>query len=257
MIILISPAKTMDPAPTRLDLPLSQPEWLDEANRLATILKGLESRALEQLLGISPALAQLNAERFRNFSLDPAPAQLKPAGELYRGDTYDGLAVATWNQEDWRFAQHTLRILSGLYGLLCPLDGIQPYRLEMSTRLVNPAGKDLYRFWGTRLSDSLRRQLAEHAHPVVVHLASEDYIKAVPALPLLTPVFLEPKPDGLKVIGLLAKRARGAMARFAITRRLSDPEPLKEFTEEGYRYRPELSDTARWVFVRDARPTST
>ncbi|MBF0626850.1 MAG: YaaA family protein [Magnetococcales bacterium] len=257
MLALISPAKTLDTTPSRLDLPGSVPGLLDSANQLATLLKKHSETQLAQLLGISPALAQLNAERFRNFTTEGSSPHAKPAAELYRGDTYDGLNVESWSREDWQFAQGALRILSGLYGLLRPLDAIQPYRLEMSSRLANPAGQDLYRFWGNRLSDAILAETASHADPTVLHLASADYIKAVPGIPLLTPVFLEPRPEGLKVIGLLAKRARGAMARFMITRRLTSPEPLKQFTEGGYRFQDHLSDSGRWVYVRESVREST
>ncbi|MBF0342360.1 MAG: peroxide stress protein YaaA [Magnetococcales bacterium] len=253
MLVLISPAKTLDTAPSCLGLPGSCPEFLDQARQLAALLQGYDAVALEKLLGISPALARLNRERYQQFLTLADSDRHKFAAELYRGDTYDGLAVDTWNREDWGFAQGHLRILSGLYGLLRPLDLIQPYRLEMSTRLVNPAGRDLYAFWGRQLADAVAIQVADHPDPRVIHLASEAYIRAVPGVALLTPVFLEERPEGLKVIALLAKRARGAMARYLITRRLTTPEPLQEFCEGGYGFRPDLSDARRWVFVRADR----
>lgn len=252
MLALISPAKTLDTNPSRLELSGSRPEFIEQANRLATLLKAFSAEALAQQMSLSPALAKLNRERFQAFRCDENPPNAKFAAELYRGDTYDGLAVDSWSREDWHFAQEHLRILTGLYGLLRPLDRIQPYRLEMSTRLTNPEGKDLYAFWGTRLSRAISEQVARHENPTVIHLASEEYIKAVPGVPLLTPVFLEERPEGLKVIGLMAKKARGAMARHLITHRLTTPEPLQRFTEGGYRFREALSDAGRWVFVRAA-----
>ncbi|MBF0272329.1 MAG: peroxide stress protein YaaA [Magnetococcales bacterium] len=251
MLALISPAKTLDPSPSRLTLPGTRPAFVEQANQLAALLKSHSETELAALLGISPTLARLNAERFREFSTDAHPPQTKHAAALYRGDTYDGLDVDSWTPDDWQFAQGSLRILSGLYGLLRPLDGIQPYRLEMSSKLANPAGKDLYPFWDRRLSRAVTAEATTHDDPTVIHLASEAYIKAVPGIPLLTPVFLEARPEGLKVIALLAKRARGAMARFLVTRRLTTPEPLKTFNALGYRFREELSTPGRWVFVRE------
>lgn len=252
MLALISPAKTLDPAAPVPDVPHSQPMFPDQTRQLVELLRGFDEAALATLMGLSPALARLNWERFQDFSR-VAPPIVRPAAALYRGDTYTGLAVDDWSREDWAFAQGHVRILSGLYGLLRPLDLIQPYRLEMGVRLANPAGKDLYAFWGGRLAEAVTKALVGHEHPLVVNLASEEYAKAVSGLPMLTPVFQEARGDRLQVIGLMAKRARGAMARFMVTRRLTAPEGLRDFNEGGYAFREALSDGQRWVFVREGR----
>ncbi|GAB0057990.1 Peroxide stress resistance protein YaaA [Candidatus Magnetaquicoccaceae bacterium FCR-1] len=250
MLALISPAKTLDPHPEPLPLATTQPFFQQLAQELAEVMRGFDAPALESLMNISPALARLNAERFQSFIANPAPQVGHPAAQLYRGDTYTGLDVDSWSLDDWEFAQGHLRILTGLYGLLRPLDRIQPYRLEMGTRLANPRGKDLYAFWGKQLIEAITAQVATHANPTVINLASEEYAKAVAGLPMVTPVFKEERRGRLQVIGLMAKRARGAMARHMITQRLECPEPLQAFTEGGYRYRPELSNASHWIFVR-------
>ncbi|MBF0423404.1 MAG: peroxide stress protein YaaA [Magnetococcales bacterium] len=247
MLALISPAKTLDTTPSRLEFVGTQPEFLEDALQLVGQLRGLNEGELGALLGISPALARLNVERFQVFSSDPRSSSAKYAAELYRGDTYEGLNVAAWKPADWDVAQHSLRILSGLYGVLRPLDFIQPYRLEMGTRLTTSRGKDLYAFWGRHLSEHLA---ALASNRTVINLASEEYSKAVRDVSMITPVFKERRQGRMQVIGLLAKRARGAMASLMITRRLTEPDALKEFTEGGYRYQEDLSDATHWMFVR-------
>ncbi|MEO5332223.1 MAG: peroxide stress protein YaaA [Magnetococcus sp. YQC-5] len=160
----------------------------------------------------------------------------------------------SWDDEDWLFSQTHLRILSGLYGLLRPLDRIQPYRLEMNTQLPNPRGENLYAFWRHLLTSEITSLIAQHHTPIVINLASEEYIKAIDISrlpsPMITPIFKEARHGRLQVIGLLAKRARGAMARYMIQNRLKTPEPLQQFTEGGYRFQAELSNAQQWVFVR-------
>ncbi len=255
MLALISPAKTLDLSPCFPGLPGSRPEFLKDAWELVGQLKGFNELALGKLLGISPALAKLNVTRLQDFvsDADQTPSG-KYAAAMYRGDTYEGLQVDRWDVEDWRFSQESLRIVSALYGLLRPLDVIQPYRLEMSTRLVNARGKDLYLFWGERLAEAIRIQAASHPDPTVINLASEAYSKAMRGLKMLTVSFKEQRSGQLKVIGLMAKRARGAMARFMIQNRLTTPEGLQTFAEGGYRFRPELSTADQWVFVRESEP---
>jgi len=178
----------------------------------------------------------------------------KPAVLAFTGDTYIGFDAPTLSVEDLEWAQDHVRILSGLYGVLRPLDLIEPYRLEMGTKLDNPRGKDLYAFWKGRISTVLDAAVAGHAAPVIVNVASTEYFKAVDEKALkarvITPVFKEETGTASKVIGLMAKRARGMMARYIVTNRLDDPEALKDFREGGYTFRPEQSDANTWVFTR-------
>lgn len=255
MLALISPAKTFDfdtPAPTR---EASQPEFLAQAQELIDVLRPLAPHDISKLMGISDKLGVLNYDRFADwqppFDLDNA----KQALFAFKGDVYVGLAAETLQEGDWKFAQDHLRILSGLYGLLAPLDLIQPYRLEMGTRLANPRGKDLYEFWGSRITEAINAQLKRLADPVVVNLASNEYFKSVQKkdleAPLITPVFKDWKTDRYKIISFYAKKARGMMSAYILKNRLTDAQGLKEFDEEGYRYNSELSTATEWVFTRD------
>lgn len=255
MLALISPAKTFDfdtPAPTP---EASQPEFLAQAQELIDVLRPLAPHDISKLMGISDKLGVLNYDRFAGwqppFDLDNA----KQALFAFKGDVYVGLAAETLQEGDWKFAQDHLRILSGLYGLLAPLDLIQPYRLEMGTRLANPRGKDLYEFWGPRITEAINAQLKRLADPVVVNLASNEYFKSVQKkdleAPLITPVFKDWKTDRYKIISFYAKKARGMMSAYILKNRLTDAQGLKEFDEEGYRYNSELSTATEWVFTRD------
>ncbi len=254
MLIVLSPAKTLD-----FETPLgvtrhSQPELLDQSRELVGVLAPLDRVQLAELMKISDALAALNVARFGAWKPPFTPDNARQAVLAFAGDVYEGLKAATLSEADLAWAQDHLRILSGLYGLLRPLDLIQPYRLEMGTRLENPRGRDLYAFWGERLAQALRAQLSGHAHPVLVNLASEEYFKAVPlrALghPVLQPVFQERKGAAWKVVSFHAKRARGAMARWAIEQRIEDPKLLERFDRDGYSFAPQASGPATMVFRR-------
>ncbi|MBF0097063.1 MAG: YaaA family protein [Magnetococcales bacterium] len=247
MFVIISPAKTLDETSVRLSLVASRPHFAEEALQLVQLLRQQGVSGLAGLMKLSPSLAELNMARMNRFVADPDENSGKYAALLYRGDTYAGLQAERWQEADWQHAQHSLAIVSGLYGLLRPLDRIQPYRLEMSTRLGNAQGKDLYAFWGDRLRLLLCQWAGERT---VINLASEEYSKALAGLPMLTPVFQEQRANGLQVIGLLAKRARGRMADWIVRHRLNDPVALQAFCEEGYRYRADLSIAQRWHFVR-------
>ena len=205
-------------------------------------------------MGISPELASLNAARFRSWSARPAARNRRSAVLAFRGDVYLGLRAETFDAQDMAFAQQHLRILSGLYGVLRPLDSIQAHRLEMGTRLATTAGRNLYEFWGPRIARALRRQAARSGATVLVNLASQEYFRAVDlealALPVITPVFKEQRAGGLKIVSFSAKRARGMMAGFAIRNRITDPEELKKFTADGYRFQPALSCDSEWLFTR-------
>jgi hypothetical protein len=227
---------------------------LEESAALVKELKKLPPSRLGALMGISPKLAELNAARYREFTLPFTPDNAKPALLAFRGDVYSGIEADDYGKEDFAFAEAHLRILSGLYGLLSPLDLMQPYRLEMGTSLRNPRGRDLYAFWGGRITQAVNDALKTSGSSHLVNLASQEYFAAVKPDSLegniITPVFKENKSGLLKVIGLLAKKARGMMANYAIKQRITNPESLKFFSQDGYRFAPELSDRQEWVFVR-------
>ena len=266
MLLTLSPAKTLAPpvpAPGGCAPPLpagiepSEPRFLDRSGALVRRLRRYSKTDLAALMGVSEKLADLNHARYRDWSLPLTDANSAPAVRAFRGDVYAGLAADDWSADDLRFAQQRVRILSGLYGVLRPLDRIQPYRLEMGNKFptatkANPA--TLYEFWGDRLSDLLRRDIAALGEEsILLDLASREYAKAAP-LPdvrVVTPAFKEEKEDGRpRVVALFAKRARGAMARWVVRERIADPDRLPEFGALGYRYRDDLSEPDAPVFTR-------
>lgn len=254
MLILLSPAKSLDFASPVTLSESTQPAFLEQSSALIDLLRTLSPADISALMDLSDSLARLNFSRYADWSLPFTPANAKQAILAFDGDVYDGFAAKTLSAEDLHFAQTQVRILSGLYGILRPLDLIQPYRLEMGTALANPAGKNLYAFWGTRLRDALNAELATQSRPVVLNLASEEYFKAVLGRQLegqvIQPVFEDWKNGRYKIISFFAKRARGLMARFATVNRCQDPESLRDFAEEGYAFVPEVSDDTQWVFRR-------
>jgi cytoplasmic iron level regulating protein YaaA (DUF328/UPF0246 family) len=254
MIIVLSPAKTLDFESPPVTSHFSQPDFLQESARLVSRLKKLPAARLEEMMEISPALAQLNAERFRAWNPPFDRANARQAALAFAGDVYEGLSAPTLDEAALGWAQGRIRILSGLYGVLRPLDLIQPYRLEMGTRMETGRGPDLYRFWGERLAHVLATELATHGHPVLVNLASNEYFRAVPpkalGLRIVQPVFEERRESGWKVVSFSAKRARGSMTRYAIDQRIEDPVALKAFDRDGYRFDPSASDAETWVFRR-------
>jgi cytoplasmic iron level regulating protein YaaA (DUF328/UPF0246 family) len=256
MLTVISPAKRLDLAPALLPdgIEQTEPAFAADAARLARIARGLSSAELQALMDISPSLGDLNQARFAAFRRIPAPEAVKPAALLFDGDTYAGLEAGTLSADGLRWAQAHLRILSGLYGLLRPLDRIQPYRLEMGSRLVNPKGASLYDYWGPRLARALNAAGRETGAGVLVNCASNEYFAAVDRkalkLRLVTPVFLEARSGDPRVVSFYAKKARGAMARFIAEHRLNDPAQLRHFDMGGYRFDPALSSDAHPVFLR-------
>ncbi|HNA03183.1 MAG TPA: peroxide stress protein YaaA [Rhodocyclaceae bacterium] len=254
MIFVLSPAKTLDfetPPTTRTH---TQPEFLDHSAQLIALLRKLSPADVAALMDISDPLAALNVARYDAWSPPFTPANAKQAVLAFDGDVYDGLRAPDLRKADLDYAQKHLRILSGLYGLLRPLDLMQPYRLEMGTKLANPRGKDLYAFWGERQTEALNALLAKQKNKVLVNLASEEYFKSVKpkrlAGRLLTPVFEEWKGGRYKIVSFFAKKARGLMARYAIVNRIDTPEGLQGFDYEGYAFDRKASNDDTFVFRR-------
>jgi cytoplasmic iron level regulating protein YaaA (DUF328/UPF0246 family) len=254
MIIVLSPAKTLD-YQTPPTLPEhSQPCFLEHSQLLIEGLRKLSPAEVASLMRISDQLAVLNVTRYAEWQQPFTPANAKQAVLAFNGDVYDGLDAPSLSPADLEFAQAHLRILSGLYGLLRPLDLMQPYRLEMGTRLANPRGKDLYAFWGERITDALNTALRATRARVLINLASEEYFKAVRPKglpgPVIRPVFEDWSGGGFRVISFYAKRARGLMARFVTINRLTEAAALKDFAADGYAYAAEPSSDSVWVFRR-------
>ncbi len=251
MIALLSPAKTLDYTRPTPPIESSEPRFAEDAGRLAAAAAKLSARKLAALMHISDKLAKLNVDRFRGFPGQPE----RPALYAFAGDVYVGLEARTLDEAAVAFAQDHVRILSGLYGLLRPLDRIRPYRLEMGTRWAPGRKKDLYGYWGDRLGQALGADLAEDGGDVVVNLASKEYWHAIEQAPppgarILTIDFREEGPEGLRFNSFAAKRARGMVARYLCEHRLTDPEALKGFDSDGYRWSAEGSDERVWRFVR-------
>ncbi|AFI85598.1 peroxide stress protein YaaA [Methylophaga nitratireducenticrescens] len=254
MLTVISPAKTLD-----FDTPAStdkhtEPRFLDQSLQLIEQLKKLSSQEIASLMKISDKLAGLNMARFQQWQMPFTDENAKQAILAFKGDVYTGLQAETLDEKDLDFAQQHLRILSGLYGVLRPLDLMQPYRLEMGTPFQNDAGRDLYHFWGDQLRKSLEAEPALK-DGVLVNLASNEYFKAVDAKKLkatiITPIFKDWKNGQYKMISFYAKKARGLMSRYIIDQQINSPEKLKQFDSDGYRYSEEMSQKNDWVFIRD------
>jgi uncharacterized protein len=253
MLTVISPAKSLDMAPVA-DAP-TVPAFQADAVRLARTSRNLTLAQLRGLMDISDDLARLNRDRFRAFSDDPMALGAKPAALAFNGDTYQGLEARTLSADDMRFAQDHLRILSGLYGLLRPLDAIQPYRLEMGSRLKTRRGASLYDYWGDTLAQALNAQAQAVGTDTLINCASQEYFGAVGRdalqLRVVTPVFMELKDARPRIVSFFAKRARGAMARFIVENRVTEADGIRSFDSGGYAFAPELSEGDRWVFLRD------
>ena len=249
MLVVISPAKKLnmsvdDRAPTTV------PDFTADAATLAGVARDLSHDDLRALMSISPALAELNARRFADFGTQPA----KAAALAFAGDTYQGLEASTLDDDEMAWAQNHLRILSGLYGMLRPMDAIEPYRLEMGSRLKTEKGASLYEYWGARLAEALNAQAEAVGSQSLVNCASQEYFEAVDrnalAIPVITPVFKEIKDGKARIISFFAKKARGAMARHIVQNRLTDPADMQGFSAGGYRYEADASDDSMMVFMR-------
>ena len=254
MLMLLSPAKTLDyerPVPS---LPLTTPDFVKEAKALIAILRELSVQDVAALMHLSDKLAALNVARYADWSPRFTEANSRAAVLAFKGDVYEGMEAWTFDEDDHAFAQQHLRILSGLYGLLRPLDRLQPYRLEMGTSLKNPKGNTLYAFWGDTIARAVNAALAAQGDDILVNLASEEYNKAALTKSLkarvITPQFREEKNGTFKMVSFYAKRARGLMASHVIRNRLADSEQLKGFDADGYSYNAVLSNGDTWVFTR-------
>lgn len=252
MLIVISPAKTLDFETAPSIESCSQPRFLPQSQQLINELKALSTADIASLMKLSDKLAALNMTRFQTWQKPFNLENAKQALLAFKGDVYTGLDADTLNVAGLEFAQQHLRILSGLYGVLKPLDLMQPYRLEMGTKFANKKGKDLYQFWGSQLRESIEAELKDG---VLINLASNEYFKAVEEKKLkariITPVFKDWKNGQYKIISFYAKKARGLMSRYIIDHRINEPEKIKDFDSEGYRFSPEMSQADEWVFLRD------
>ncbi|MCI2395774.1 peroxide stress protein YaaA [Aliiroseovarius sediminis] len=251
MLVVVSPAKRLDETPAKIDEG-TQPVFRDQAEILAETARELSGDDLEKLMRISPALGTLNAARFADFGSGEGE---KPAIEMFAGDTYAGLDAASLDEDEMRYAQDHLGILSGLYGLLRPMDKIAPHRLEMGTRMKNQRGKNLYEFWGDQIANELTRRAKATSSNILVNCASVEYFSAVDQdaldLRIITPQFLDMKAGQPKVISFFAKKARGAMARYIVQNRVRDLDGLQDFDLGGYRFQPDMGDEDSPVFLRD------
>ena len=254
MITILSPAKKLDKNTDREIPNTTTPDFLDEGKELVEELRKLSPDDISALMNVSRSIAELNYERYARWHTPFTRENAQPAVFLFNGQVYQGLQAESLKDEDLHFGQEHLRILSGLYGLLRPLDLIQPYRLEMGTKMSNPRGDDLYTFWGDRLTQAINESLQQHDHKVLLNLASNEYYKAVKKEKLdgevITPVFKEKKGDQYKTVAVYAKKARGLMSRFILRNRIDDPEAVQSFDEEGYVFSPQQSSQKEWVFVR-------
>jgi len=254
MIILLSPAKTLNTEPVPNLLDATQADFRKEAFELAGLLKAYSKKEIKNLMHISDKLAEQNYLRFQNFQKTHTKKSSTPAISTFNGGVYQGLRGREFNQKQLKFAQNHLRILSGMYGYLKPMDLIQPYRLEMGTKLKNEKGKDLYEFWGSKLTTKLNKDLKSTQSNYVLNLASQEYFGAIKSDKLKKPIinvhFRNIKDGEMKFVSFDAKKARGMMARFAIENRIMKPEALEDFKVENYRFDPVESNALEMYFVR-------
>ena len=254
MYAVISPAKKLNCSGWNRDLDFTRPSLLDHTSGLVSEMKSKSTDDIGQLMKISEKLSSLNFDRYQSFSSNPECEDAKPAALMFDGDTYTGLQAQDFSQGDWGFAQQNLGILSGLYGLLRPLDLIQPHRLEMGTRLATERGSNLYAYWGDEIANLLQERNQNAADNTLVNLASNEYFKSAsrPSLGMdvITPTFKELRDGKLKLISFSAKRARGSMARYIIKNQIENVDDLKDFDIDGYRFDPNQSTDNEWLFYR-------
>ena len=257
MLILLSPAKTLDYDSAMPDVTADTPRFLSRTEQLVRRMKRYDAKALAQLMSISPALAELNVGRFHDYALKNASKRARPALYAFAGDVYDGLQAYSLTSAQVNLAQRRVRILSGLYGVLRPLDSIQPYRLEMGTKVDAGVPGHLYGYWREQVTESLNQELALESAPCVINLASVEYFGVVDEQRLnasvITPVFEDFSSGEYKVVSFFAKKARGLMCRYALERRISNPMALKRFNVDGYSFARAASSATRWVFRRNQK----
>lgn len=249
MLVILSPSKTQDfETPTKAPF-ITQPVFKQEIHTLLTSLKQMSPADIAELMSISEKLSHLNFERFQNFQDTFTEQNSKPAIEAFQGDVYRDIDIVNYTPEDFQFAQDHIRTLSGLYGLLRPLDLMQPYRLEMKTKLKNPEGKDLYQFWGTKITDQLNQ-----TNQPIINLASNEYSKAANLKKIQQPVinitFKEKKGNDYKIVAIYAKIARGTMANYIVKNRITEPQDLKNFNLDDYTYSPDYSTDQEYIYLR-------
>ncbi|MEH6468904.1 MAG: peroxide stress protein YaaA [Porticoccus sp.] len=255
MLIVISPAKTLDYETPATTASHTLPDYLEDSAELITQLRSLSPPEVSNLMGISEKLGDLNFGRFLNWQSDFTPDNAKQSLLAFKGDVYTGLDAESLSEDQLQWAQNHLRILSGLYGLLRPLDLMQPYRLEMGTKFVNGRGKNLYEFWGDKITDGLNQEIKMQNTDLLINLASNEYFKSVTLGKLnadvITPVFKDWKNGKYKIISFYAKKARGLMSRYIIENQIDDPEQIKQFDVADYAYQPAMSSAREWVFTRE------
>lgn len=255
MITVISPAKTLDFDSEIKSNMATQPIFTKEPEQLIKKLKTFSRKKISDLMALSEKLSDLNYQRYQMWTTEPKFDLVRQAVLMFKGEVYIGLDPYSFTEEDHEFAQNSLRILSGLYGYLKPMDVIQAYRLEMGTKLPLARKKNLYEFWGDKISSQINTELSDHTHPVLVNLASNEYFKAANVKGIkhevVTPVFKDFKNGDYKVISFFAKKARGLMSRWMIKNRIKYPKDLILFAEEGYAYNDLMSTEKEMVFTRD------
>jgi len=254
MIVLLSPAKSLDYESPLLTRRATKPRFVEDSAELILKLRKLSVRQIAKLMSISEDLARLNHDRFASWEAEFNKTNSRPAILAFTGDVYQGMELGEWDKDDFSTAQNRLRILSGLYGILRPLDLMQAYRLEMGTKLSTKRGKDLYQFWGSSLTESVNTDLRKSGSDFVVNLASNEYFSAVKKKELkgelITPVFKDEKNGTYKIISFFAKKARGMMADFIVRNDVTDPKELQKFKTAGYRFSKKDSDARTLIFLR-------
>ncbi len=254
MLIVISPAKTLDFDPAPKKLKYTQPAMLEQSEELINILTTKSPADIEKLMKISPKLAEMNTERYHTWSRPFSQDNAKQAMLAFKGDVYTGLEAENFSEKEFDYAQDHIRILSGLYGVLRPLDLMQAYRLEMGIKLENPEGKNLYEFWGNSITQQINRQLQSIDSKTLLNLASNEYFKSIKAkeveADIVTPIFKDWKNGQYKIISFYAKKARGVMSAWVVQNQVEELDALLEFSQTGYEYSPNDSDALNPVFIR-------
>lgn len=254
MLIVISPSKTLDYKPQQLISEYTQPEYLKESSKLISELRKLTPEDIAELMSVSPAISRLNYERYFHWSPPFTPQNAKQAILAFKGEVYNGLQAQTFSKSDFDYSQQHLRILSGLYGVIRPLDLIQPYRLEMGTKLTIKSSTGLYKFWNNKITNNINQQLASINSKILVNLASAEYFKSIHPkrinATIITPEFREERNGKYTMIVMYAKKARGMMTRYIIQNKLNNAEDIKLFNLEEYQFNPRLTKENTWVFTR-------